>query len=306
MSKLPAFIRLNLLAMALAWVTGLTASPMTQQTFASPEAGVDALVQAAKTNNVLALEAILGPDSGPVISSGDLIEDTHGREVFLRIYDVEHVIVYQDDAHVTLLIGRSKRRMPIPLIKDSSGWRFDTAHGQAQILQQRIKHNELNAMQVCLAIVYAERQYAAGHAGADGTPIYTARFHSSPGQHDGLYWPTASGEQPSLLGVLLADAAIHDGYEPPGVSTAKPYLGYVYRIVMQPTSDASTAHVTHAERFVVMAYPALYSVSGIRSFVAGADGVVYGKDLGAYTANIVATTPGLLLDDGWQVSRPAD
>ncbi|HTV84654.1 MAG TPA: DUF2950 family protein [Dyella sp.] len=281
------------------WVTGLAAAPSAQLTFASPEAGVNALIRAAQDNDILALEAILGPDSGDVISSGDSIEDAHNRRIFLHIYETSHALVFSDATHGVLIVGRGKMPMPIPLVKEAGAWRFDTKQGRAAILQRRIERNERDAMQVCLAIVYAERQFAAENPGNGGAPVYASHLRSTPGRHDGLYWPTTPGERPSLLGVLLADAAVHDGYEAPGASTATPYLGYIYRIVMQPP-------VEKRARFVVMAYPAVYSVSGIRSFVAGVDGVVYGKDLGAYTATIVATTDGFRLEDGWQVSQPVD
>lgn len=295
------------LAAALSWAAANgVAAPPAQQTFATPEAGVDALIKAVKADDQPALQAMLGPDSDILISSGDTIEDAHSRRIFLHIYDVAHAVVYQDDSHAVLVIGRAKRPTPIPLIKDAGEWHFDTEHGRAQILQRRIERNELNAMQVCLAIVYAERQYAADHAGDDGAPVYTTHFHSRPGQHDGLYWPTAPNEPPSLLGVLVADAAVHDGYTPPGVSKVKPYHGYVYRIVTQPASEAGTGSTGHAGNLTVMAYPALYGASGIRSFFVGADGVVYGKDLGADTAAIVANTHGFHPAEGWKISRPVD
>jgi hypothetical protein len=269
------------------------------QTFASPEAGVHALVEAVKANDQSVLHAMLGPGSDALISSGDSIEDAHSRKVFLHVYAVAHRVVHQDDAHAVLIIGRAERPMPIPLVRDAKGWHFDTARGEAQILQHRIAHNEIDAMQACLAIVYAERQYATNHPSRDGAPIYTARLRSSVGQHDGLYWPTNGDEPPSLLGVLLADAVIQDGYSPPGVSSVQPYLGYLYRIVTP--SGASTDR-----NFTVMAYPASYGASGIRSFFVGADGMVYGKDLGTQTSAIVKVAHGFRPSDGWKLSRPVD
>ena len=37
-------------------------------------------------------------------------------------------------------------------------------------------------------------------------PVYAQKFVSDPGKHDGLYWETATGEPPSPLGPLVADA----------------------------------------------------------------------------------------------------
>ena len=48
-------------------------------------------------------------------------------------------------------IGKDGWPFPIPLVKDASGWRFDTAAGKEEILNRRIGANELNAMQAALA-----------------------------------------------------------------------------------------------------------------------------------------------------------
>lgn len=285
-------------------ITAFTAAPSTQQQFSSPQAGVNALVRAAKNNDQVTLHAMLGPDSDALISSGDSIEDAHSRKIFLHIYGIAHNVVYQDATHAILVIGRAKRPMPIPLIKDAHGWRFDTARGQAQIIRHRIDRNEQNAMQSCLAIVYAERQYAADHASANGLPVYTTRFRSSPGQHDGLYWPVKAGESPSLLGVMLSNAVI-EGYPLPGVSQARPYLGYLYRITPE-WADGGIDQRGKNEAFTVVAYPARYGVSGTRTFFVHADGMVYGKDLGVNTNAIISSTQHFAPSDGWMLSRPVD
>jgi hypothetical protein len=51
----------------------------------------------------------------------------------------------------------------------------------------RIGRNELSVIQVCLAIVDAEREYAAQDAEADGNREYAHRFVSTAGKRDGLY-----------------------------------------------------------------------------------------------------------------------
>jgi Protein of unknown function (DUF2950) len=281
-----------------------SAAAAQQQTFASPEAGIEALVQAVKTNDQVALHAMLGPDSSALISSGDSIEDAHSRKIFLHVYGVAHKVVHQDDTHAVLVIGRAKRLMPIPLVKQSNGWCFDTARGEAQIIQHRIDHNEENAMQTVLAIVYAERQYAADHPHFDGSPVYTAKFRSSPGLHDGLYWPAKANVSPSLLGVMLSNAVI-EGYPPPGASNVKPYQGYLYRITPDWADSGIDSHGA-IEGFTVVAYPAHYGVSGTKTFFVHVDGVVYGKDLGVSTTATVFGMQHFSPSSGWQISRPVD
>jgi hypothetical protein len=297
-------IRFCVAALLLFPLTGFTSTPSPQQVFSSPEAGVDAAVKAVKGNDQATLHAILGPDSDTLISSGDSIEDAYSRKIFLQVYGIAHKVVYEDDSHAALIIGRSNQPMPIPLVKDADGWRFDAVRGEAQIIQHRIERNEENAMQTCLAIVYAERQYAADHPSNDGSPVYTARFRSSPGQRDGLYWPPAADGTPSLLGALLSHAEI-EGYSPPGVSHVRPYQGYLYRIA-RDSDGGSGDNRGKEEGFTIVAYPANYGVSGVRTFFVHADGMVYGKDLGANTAFIVFGTQDFNPSSGWQLTRPAD
>ena len=94
--------------------------------------------------------------------------------------------------------------MPIPLIKSEKGWRFDTHHAAGEILNRHIGRNELAAIQVCLAIVDAEREYAMQDADGDGVPGFASKFVSSPGKRDGLYWETREDEPLSPVGPLLA------------------------------------------------------------------------------------------------------
>ena len=67
----------------------------------------------------------------------------------------------------------------------------------------------------------------AGRQGA--FRAYARRLFSSPGQRDGLYWPTAEGEPPSPLGPFVA-AASAGGYARPRPGDApQPFHGYLFR-----------------------------------------------------------------------------
>ncbi len=61
---------------------------------------------------------------------------------------------------------------------------------------------------------------------------YAQRFISTPGKHDGLYWPTADGEPQSPLGPAFV-AAQSRGYDlakakAEGVPGRTPFNGYRY------------------------------------------------------------------------------
>jgi hypothetical protein len=117
---------------------------------------------------------------------------------------------------------------------------------------------------------------------------------STPGHHDGLYWPVADGEPDSPLGPLI-DAAKDAGY-PGELAGGKPipYEGYYFRILKAQGPNGDGGAKTYIQSgdmvdgFALIAWPAAFDSSGIMTFIVGPDGDVYQKDLGAETARIAA------------------
>ena len=266
-----------------------------QRSFQSPQAGVTALIDAVKANDEPTLHAIFGPAGSKLLSSGDTVADAQSRATFCNAYDISSKIILNGETQATLVIGKDEWPMPIPLVKYPDGWRFDTVKGKDEILKRRIGRNEFEAIQVCTAIVDAQREYAAWRPNGDSIPVYATRFISHPGKFDGLYWPTKKGEAPSPLGALLAVAA-DEGYERPGILRRAPYHGYYYRILTSQGKDAPGGEQNYLVNgkmiggFAVIAYPARYRASGVMSFLVNHDGVIYEKNLGNKTRTIAATT----------------
>ena len=302
-------LRRTLWTLALIAIAPIAASaPTAQKSFPSPEAGISALVEAVQLNDQSALRAILGPRSSKLISSGDAVADKRNRDAFVKAYDEANEIILDEPEHATLVIGKDRWPLPIPLVKSTDdNWRFDTRTGEAEILARRIGRNELAAIQVCLAIVDAEREYAARNPDGDGARKYAPRLVSTPARHDGLYWPTKAGEQPSPLGPLLA-AAAKDGYASADFGPLAPYHGYFYRIVTRQGSNApGGAYDYRINRkmrggFAVIAYPARYGASGVMTFAVNHDGVVHEKNLGNNTASIASRMAAFDPDASW--TRP--
>ncbi len=276
-----------------------------QKSFASPEEGITALVEAVRANDQPGLRAILGPGGGKLINSGDAVADQRSREAFLKAYGDANKLVRDGGPRATLVIGRDEWPMPIPLVQAGSGWRFDTKRGEKEILARRIGRNELSAIQVCLAIVDAEREYAARDLDGDGIPEYAPKFVSAPGRRDGLYWETSVGEPPSPLGPLLA-AAASEGYAGPDARPLSPYHGYYYKILTKQGKDASGGSYDYFVNgkmiggLAVIAYPARYGASGVMSFMVNHDGVVYEKNLGKNTAAIASKMTTFNPDASWK------
>jgi Protein of unknown function (DUF2950) len=280
-----------------------------QMRFVSPEAAVAALVEAIKSDDQPALRAILGPYGSKLVRSGDPVADEQNREKFSLAYGEANRIILEGDKRAQLSIGKDGWPMPIPLVKANDGnWRFDTRAAEAEILNRRIGRNELAAIQVCLAIVDAEREYAGRDAHGGGLREYAARFMSTLDKHDGLYWPTNPDEQLSPLGPLLA-AAAKDGYTSPDSGSLAPYHGYFYKILTKQGKGAPGGAYNYFVNgkmiagFALIAYPARYGASGIMSFIVNQDAIVYEKNLGKNTTAIASRLTTFSPDASWKRAR---
>ena len=274
-----------------------------QASFATPEAAAAAMVDALRADDGARMNAILGAGADALLRSGDPVQDEHRRVLFLKAYDEAHALVPEGDDKAVLQVGKDAWPMPIPLAKARGKWRFDTKDGRKEIIARRIGRNELAAIQVCLAVVDAEREYAARDIDRDGLPEYAAKIVSAQGRHDGLYWEAAAGEAPSPLGPLIAVAA-EQGYG--GRAPLAPYHGYVYRILSAQGKHAPGAARSYIVRgkmiggFALVVHPARYGVSGVMSFIVNQDGVVHEKDLGPASAAIARKMKAYDPDASWK------
>ena len=260
------------------------------RSFASPEQAVTTLVDAIKAGNQKALLDMLGPEGRSLVYSGDPVADRNTMQRFVAEYDRAHRLE-AGGGKIILYVGQDDYPLPIPVVPDGTVWRFDTRAGKEEILNRRIGKNELEAIQVCLAYVDAQREYYAEDRNADGLREYATRFASTPGKHDGLYWGTTPGERPSPLGPLVASARA-EGYRRGQGGAPVPYHGYYYRILTAQGPEAPGGAYDYTTRghmiggFALVAFPARYGVSGVMTFIVNHEGIVYQKDLGANTAAI--------------------
>ena len=109
----------------------------------------------------------------------------------------------------TLIIGHEEWPFPVPLVKEASGWRFDTAAGKEEVIARRIGRNELAAIDTARAVAAQQRYAQQGHDGKTAG-VHATKFLSDPGKENGLYWPAAKGQKRSPLGDLVAQAAEED------------------------------------------------------------------------------------------------
>jgi hypothetical protein len=276
-----------------------------QKSFASPEEAVQALVTALKSHDQQALLTIFGPAGEALILSGDAVADRAREERFLSAYDEKNSLVPQGDT-VILQVGKSDWPFPIPIVKKSATWMFDTDKGREELLNRRIGENELSTIQVLLAIVDAQREYAMRDRDGHALLEYAQKFRSDPGKKNGLYWETQAGEEPSPLGPLAAQAR-KEGYGgKQSTGQPAPYHGYFFKILMAQGQHASGGAYDYVVKgkmiggFAVVAYPATYGNSGVMTFLVNHDGVVYEKDLGPQTAKTAAAMRTFDPDNTWK------
>ena len=152
------------------------------------------------------LAAVLGPDSDEIISSGDPVEDAAARKRFATAAAEHTRIESLDDATAIVHVGKDDWPLPIPIVHDADGWRFDAAAGKEELLNRRIGRNELDGdLRVPRLRRRAARVRRAGS-------IPTRRTSAArPGKQDGLYWEETDHDA-SPLGPLVA-AATAEGYQ---------------------------------------------------------------------------------------------
>jgi hypothetical protein len=249
-----------------------------QKTFASPETAVQTLVDSLARNDDAALRAILGVKSDELLPLDQL--SWEDRLAFLGAWARGHRIVNDGDkvARLELSTGWT---LPVPMVRTGEGWVFDARAGEAEMRIRRIGRNELAAIETLHAYVDAQREYAGADRDGDGVREFAHKMLSSPGKHDGLYWPAPEGEPESPAGPLLETKDLKDGYH-----------GYRFRILKSQGKAAPGGAKSYVKDgrmtggFAAVAWPARPGETGLMAFIVNQDGVVYQKYLGPNTAAI--------------------
>ncbi len=260
------------------------------ESFGSPEAATRAFIEALRKGDAARLQAIFVDPH--LISSGDEIADRDERARFLRNYDRHHLLSGVEQGIVSLHVGEGEWPFAVPIVKGDDGYYFNSVAGARAVIFRRIGRNELRAIGVCKGYVAAQKEYAL--TGHDGQPpgVYAGKLMSDEGKRNGLYWPAGTDGLRSPSGPALA-AAEAEGYSTETAGKSTPYRGYFYQLLVgqsRNARDGARTYVDTAGRkvggFALIAYPAEYGRSGVKSFIVNQDAIVYEKDLGPQTAEI--------------------
>jgi hypothetical protein len=280
----------------------LTGAP---KPFASPEEAAEQLVRAVEANDGSALIVIFGDRGKQVIETGDPGEDKNQRMAFA--VKARRAMKVQRDTHnpnqAVVLIGEDEDPFAVPLVCKNNRWQFDTVAGRRELLARRIGADELDAIDVARGFVEAEESYALTDPAGEGIAVYADRFISSPGKKDGLYWPDQAGASVSPISARITKAAA-EGHTKKDDKPV-PYHGYYYKILQGrgPHHPGGARYYVQEGLmiggFAMLAWPAEYGWSGVKSFLVNEDGTVYEKDLGPSTAAVAGEITLYDPDSSW-------
>ena len=157
------------------------------QGFPTAEAAATALTEAVRKDDDKAIAAMLGEWWRVFVPNRER-DFGRDRALYLAAWDDSHKVTIDGDKAI-VEVGKTGWTLPIPIVKDGAEWRFDAEAGIDELGAREIGRDELGAIQTLLAIVDAQREYAAMDPMKTGSPVYARRLKSLPGKKDGLYWP---------------------------------------------------------------------------------------------------------------------
>ena len=312
LSQHPAWMFIAMLAVAAGAFLPLHADEETgQRMFTSPEAAIQALIDATKAGDHAALHEIFGPGHKDLVT-GDKVEDEANFARFSKAIAQLCNPTHEGDDKIILNIGAENWPFPIPLVKKDDRWFFDTDAGKEEIINRHVGEDELNAIGVCRTYVEAQREYASKDR--DGSEVfqYAQKFKSAPGKKDGLYWEAAPNEETSPFGPLVAEARA-EGYAPKKKGEGPhPFHGYIFKILTGQGSAAPGGKYNYVINgnmiagFALAAYPSKWGDSGIMTFIINQQGKLYQRNLGPKTEETAVAMSEYNPDKNWTLVPEQD
>lgn len=265
--------------------------------FDTPEAALDAFKQALQAEGSDAVAALLGLDAAKLKAD----ENTDDTLAAAKEGAAKQLVLDGEGDRRTVQIGEKLWPLPFPIVKGEDGkWAFDTYDGLEEIVNRRVGENELQAIETMRAYVDAQEDYASEDRDEDGVEEFAQKLVSTEGLTDGIYWPAddINGESPAgdLDQSKLDDAAKGEGY-----------FGYKYKILTgqgDRIAGGAYDYVINGNMiagFGLIAWPAKYGETGVKTFAVNQHGIVYETDLGPTTEAIVKYIDRFNPDETWEV-----
>lgn len=272
------------------------------KTFGTPQQAAEALVSAAEQFDVPALEVILGSEGHDIIVTGEPVRDKEMATQFAAQARAKMAISIdpKNRNRAIVSVGNEDWPLPTPIVKLGRKWSFDANAGRRELLHRRIGRNELDAIEVCRGFVEAQHDYALEKRNGSDVNQYAQRIISTPGTQDGLAWKNPDGSWGGPVGEEIAEV-IARGYS----SRTEPYHGYYFKVLKGQGPAAPLGQMDFLVNgamiggFALIAAPAQYQVTGVKTFMVSHDGVVYQRDLGPNTLEVAKKIERFNPDRTW-------
>lgn len=269
--------------------------------FSTADEAADALIDAAEKYDEAALTEILGPDSYDILHTGEPVRDREVAQAFAaKAREKKSIAIAKSNPRRAILeIGNDNWPFAVPIVKTGATWTFDSKAGRQELLYRRIGGNELDAIQICRGYVEAQHDYALMKR-TNGVHQYAQRIISTPGQQDGLAWKNEDGTWGGPIGEKVA-AAVERGYS----NRNEPFHGYFFQVLKGQGPAAPLGEMDFVVKgvmiggFALIAFPAQYRMTGVKTFMVSHDGVVYEKDLGPNTLELAKKIERFNPDKSW-------
>jgi Protein of unknown function (DUF2950) len=277
--------------------------PVEGETFADPQQAAEALIAAAGTFDETTLAKIFGPNGKKIIFTGEAAQDRQRALGFVAEAKEKMTISIDPKTgkRAFIIVGDEEWPFPVPVVKINGKWSFDAKAGERELLYRRIGANELDAIEICHGFVEAQDDYAFRSRKLYDVNEYAQRIVSTPGKQDGLAWQTTGGKWEGPIGEEIAKS-IAQGYN----AGELPYHGYFFKILKGQGPAAPLGQLDYVIEgvmiggFALVASPAQYRVTGVKTFMVSNDGVVYEKDLGPATLEQFKKMERFNPDTSWQ------
>ncbi|KKA13175.1 hypothetical protein VP03_14845 [Sinorhizobium meliloti] len=266
--------------------------------FDDPSKAVEAFKSVLAANDFDGLARLLGLNAAK-LKTGEGAMETFN---LVREGAARNVVVRDLDGRKIIVIGDRLWPLPFPIVKDEAGkWAFDTYVGLEEIVNRRVGENELEAIETARAYIEAQKDYVSQDRDGDGVFEYAQKLISSPGQTDGLYWPADQGNGESPVGEAISEAALEKA------RTGEGYFGYRFRVLTSQGENIAggkydyTINGNMIAGFALITWPVKYAETGVKTFVINQQGIVYERDLGPSTEEIVPFIDRFDPDEKWSV-----
>jgi hypothetical protein len=256
------------------------------KSFDTPQQAANALIAAAGTFDETTLVEIFGPDGEGVVFTGELPQDRQ-RAADFAAEAREKTSVSVDPKsgnRAFVLVGNEEWPFPVPIVKSTNKWYFDSRAGKQEMLYRRIGANELSAINICEGYVEAQYDFAFRRRNEYAVSQYAQHIIAPSGTKDGLAWQDTDGSWAGPIGEKIA-RAIEEGY----TTKNEPYHGYYFKVLKGQGPAAPLGAMNYVVEgimiggFALVAAPAEYRVTGVKTFIVSYDGVVYERDFGPAT-----------------------